>query len=106
MADSSNSCTNEILKFHRAVLRHYEPSIHDGTVFLYQSETNTFWIGNQDSFEFLKRIDGISALDDICAKIAQLYEIGSDEAMDKVQTVVATLKAKGILVGENNVVKS
>ena len=76
---------------------HYDPSIQLGTIFLYESESETFWAGNQDCYTFLSRINGVRSLEQIASDIGLLQNIGTEEVMDELLVIVKTLKNKNFL---------
>ena len=67
------------VKFNKDILMRFGPSVDNGTVFLYNADSDEYWTGNQDAFKILKLIDGKTTLKEIYSKLALLYEISEDE---------------------------
>lgn len=66
--------TSVIIKISKNILKRYEPSAHDGIMFLYNVVTREIWMGNSSTRDLIKQIDGIKTLEQIYNNLYAKYE--------------------------------
>lgn len=87
----------DIVKFNKAVLMRYEPSIQEGIFFLYNVDSESFWSGNKDSYNLLKLIDGKTSFYEICKNLTSLYNSNENEIIDSSSLIIEELVEKNFL---------
>lgn len=65
--------TANILKLSPYVLKRFEENLDGGKLFLYNVNSNDYWIGNASSFYLIRLIDGIKSLEDIYNELLPLF---------------------------------
>lgn len=93
---------NLILKLNKNVLKRYEHNLNDGTVFLFDMETENVWMGNGAADCLLRLIDGNTTLGNIYKTLFPLFEDFSEEELKKsFDSIVKSLIDKKFLMVEN-----
>ena len=90
-----------ILKFNKNVLKRYEHNLNNGTVFLFNVETEEIWTGNGAADCLLRLIDGKQTLEEIYAYLFPLFDgFDKNELKESFDNIVKSLLSKGFLEGE------
>lgn len=91
-------CNDSVLKFSPDVLNRYESNLDGGTYFLYNTENNEFWIGNNSSHKILIFIDGINKTENVYQKAKELFKSSDINVIkNSVDVLLFELFQKGFL---------
>ena len=62
-----------ILKLNANVLVRFELNVNNGTLFLYNVQTQEFWFGNKPAFRILNMLNGKLSVEHICNEYHKIY---------------------------------
>lgn len=65
---------NSVVKLNKNVLKRFEQDIKDGTLFLFDLETEGVWVGNSSSNDLIKLLDGKRTLKEVYTGLQKEFE--------------------------------
>ena len=90
---------NLILQINKNILKRYEPNLNEGTVFLFNIESEEVWMGNAAADCILRLIDGTLTLQEIYDMLFPLFEDFSEEELTtSFNGIIQNLLDKGFLM--------
>jgi hypothetical protein len=63
-----------IVKLNENVLKRYEHNLNNGVLFLYNIESEIFWLGNESSYFLVRLLNGHKKLEEIYSELLPLFE--------------------------------
>ena len=86
-----------ILKLCKNVLKRYEHNLKEGTMLLFDTETEEIWIGNSSSKNLIDLIDGQNNIEDIYSSFLTAYSDDFETAVSALNSIVEDLILKGFV---------
>lgn len=89
---------SSVLKMADRVLIRFEENFKDGTLFLYNLNTQQVWSGNRSVYDFVLLIDSKRNLEEIYTEIMPLFQgYSEEEVRNCFDSVAKELVTKGFL---------
>ena len=95
---------DDILILNKNVLKRFEPNLEDGTLFLFNVQTETYWSGNAAVDCLIRLLDGQNTLQTVYDNLVEIFEnYSKEEIVESFNNIIEILLDKGFLVIKNDV---
>ena len=94
---------NTILKLNKNVLKRFEHNLEDGTMILFNTETEGVWFGNSTSKDLIELIDGNNTVEKIYSEILCKYQDEDfNTVLEALNNIIETLFQKEFVIITNS----
>ena len=93
-----------ILVLNKNVLKRFEPNLEDGTLFLFNVQTEKYWSGNAAVDCLIRMLDGQNTLQTIYDYLFEIFEnYTKEEICESFDNIIKILLEEGFLVIKNDI---